>query len=181
MSPQASPTKCRTSVGGPTGAFRPLASICGLSTDLRKSLSMPSEVGSLAGDRVLSHERSRPADLSRRDRLCSRNAGSYPSNCCGCFSRCALLAYSHRCRNAVTVDGACKHRQSIGPDKTTSFSAAACGRSGFRKWATRVDHLIGCTIDDFATRTWEIAIGPPERLFRPQIKPTLTIEVKFPA
>ena len=40
-----------------------------------------------------------------------------------------------------------------------SFSAAACGRSGFRKWATRVDHLIGCPIDDFAIRTREIASG----------------------
>jgi hypothetical protein len=57
----------------------------------------------LAGDRVVSHERSRPADLSRRHRLFSRNAGSYPSHYCGCFSRCALLAYGHRCRNAVTA------------------------------------------------------------------------------
>ena len=48
-------------------------------------------------------------------------------------------------------------RRSIACDKTSSFSEAACGRSGFRKWATRVDHLIGRTINDFATRTREIA------------------------
>jgi hypothetical protein len=56
----------------------------------------------------------------------------------------------------VTVDGAGKRRQSIASDKTSSFSAAGCARSGFRKWATRGD-LIGCTIDDFATLTREIA------------------------
>ena len=140
----------------------------------KKSLSISAEVGSLAGDRVVSHERSRPADLSRRDRLFSRNGGSYPSHYCSCVSRCALLAYGHRCRNAVTVDGASKHRQLIASDKTSSFSAAACGRSGFRKWATRVDHLIGCTIDDFATRTREIASGrgvePPPHIFN--VKPS---------
>jgi hypothetical protein len=75
----------------------------------------------------------------------------------GCVSRRALLAGDHRCWNAVTVGGAAKRRQSIASDKTRSFSAAARCRSGFRKWATRVDHLIDCTIDDFATSTREIA------------------------
>ena len=46
----------------------------------KKSLSMSGEVGSLAGDRVVSHERSRPVDLSGRYRLCSRSGGSYPSH-----------------------------------------------------------------------------------------------------
>jgi hypothetical protein len=64
---------------------------------------MSGEVGSLVGDRVVSHERSRPADLPRRHRLCSRHAGPYPSHYCGCFSCCALLAQGHRCREAVTV------------------------------------------------------------------------------
>ena len=116
---------------------------------------MSGEVGSLAGDRVVSHERSRPANLPRRPDLRPRHAGSNPSHHCGCVSWSALLAGNHRRRNAVTVDGACKRRQSIASDKTSSFSAAACGRSGFRMWTTRVNHLIGCTIDDFATRTRE--------------------------
>ena len=73
-----------------------------LKDGFKKSLSMSGEVGSLAGDRVVSHERSRLADLARRHRLCSRHAGSYPSHCCGCVSRCALLAYGHRRRAAVT-------------------------------------------------------------------------------
>ena len=67
---------------------------------------MSGEVGSLAGDRVVSHERSRPADLPRRHRLCSRHAGSYPSDYCGCVSWHALLASHHRRRESVTVDGA---------------------------------------------------------------------------
>jgi len=69
----------------------------------KKSLSMSGEVGSLAGDRVVSHERSRPADLPRRQDLRSRHAGPYPSHYCGCFSWCALLAHGHRCREAVTA------------------------------------------------------------------------------
>ena len=68
----------------------------------KKSSSMSGEVGSLAGDRVVSHERSRPADLSRRQDLRSRLTGPYPSDFCGCVSRCALLAYGHRCGAAVT-------------------------------------------------------------------------------
>jgi hypothetical protein len=83
----------------PSGTLR---SFCRLQDRFNKSLSMSDEVSSLAGDRVVSHERSRPADLSRRDRLCSRNAGSYPSHYCGCVSRCALLAYGHRCRATLT-------------------------------------------------------------------------------
>jgi len=110
------------------------ASILQLKDRFKKSLSMSGEVGSLAGDRVVSHERSRPADLSRRHRLCSRNAGSYPSHYCGCFSRCALLAYGHRCRNAVTARNvnsidASERGQSVAP--TTSFSLwmiQPCGR-----------------------------------------------------
>ena len=69
----------------------------------KKSLSMSGEVGSLAGDRVVSHERSRPADLPRRQDLRSRHARSYPSHYRGCCSRCALLAYVHRCREFVTT------------------------------------------------------------------------------
>jgi hypothetical protein len=41
------------------------ASICQLKDGLKKSLSMSGEVGSLAGDRVVSHERSRPVDFPR--------------------------------------------------------------------------------------------------------------------
>ena len=41
------------------------ASICQLKDGLKRSLSMSGEVGSLAGDRVVSHERSRPADFPR--------------------------------------------------------------------------------------------------------------------
>ena len=120
---------------------------------------MSGEVGSLAGDRVVSHERSRPADLPRRQDLRSRHSRPYPSDFGGCVSWSALLAGDHRCRNAVRVNGARKRRQSIASDKTSSFSTAACGRSGFRKSATRVDHLIGCTIDDFATRRWRLRAG----------------------
>ena len=69
----------------------------------KKSLSMSGEVGSLAGDRVVSHERSRPADLSRRQDLRPRHAGPYPSHYCSCLSYCALLAHGHRCRKAVTA------------------------------------------------------------------------------
>ena len=131
----------------------------GVQDRFNKSLSMSDEVSSLAGDRVVSHERSRPADLPRRHRLCSRHAGSYPSHYCGCFPRCALLAYGHRCRNAVTVDGACKRMQSIASDKTSSFSAAACASSGFRKWATRVDHTDRCAVSP-TIRTILIGNGP---------------------
>jgi hypothetical protein len=141
---------------------------------------MSGEVGSLAGDRVVSHERSRPADLSRQD-LRSRHAGPYPSHYCGCFSRCALLAGDHRCWNAVTVDGASKHRQLIASDKTSSFSAAACGRSGFRKWATRVDHLIGCLIVEFATRTREIASGTCRSRIRFERLGRCFVERRFPS
>jgi hypothetical protein len=70
----------------------------------------------------------------------------------------------------ISLEGMPKAAQML----TSSFSAAACGRSGFRKWATRVDHLIGCTIDDFATRTREIASGrgvePPPHIFN--VKPS---------
>ena len=44
----------------------------------KKSLSMSGEVGSLAGDRVVSHERSRPADLPRqRHSIATREALSF--------------------------------------------------------------------------------------------------------
>jgi hypothetical protein len=95
---------------------------------------MSGEVGSLAGDRVVSHERSRPADLSRPHRLCSRNAGSYPSHYCGCLSRCALLAYGHRCRNAVTARNvnsidASERGQSVAPTTSPSlWMIQPCGR-----------------------------------------------------
>jgi hypothetical protein len=69
----------------------------------KKSLSMFGELGSLAGDRVVSHERSRPAELARRQDLWSRRAGPSPSHSCGCVSWYALLAGDHRCREAVTV------------------------------------------------------------------------------
>jgi hypothetical protein len=61
----------------------------------KKSLSMSGELGSLAGDRVVSHERSRPAELARRQDLRSRRAGPYPSHSCGCVSWYALLAGDH--------------------------------------------------------------------------------------
>ena len=69
----------------------------------KKSLSMSGELGSLAGDRVVSHERPRPAELARRQDLRSRRAGPYPSHSCGCLSWYALLAGDYRCREAVTA------------------------------------------------------------------------------
>jgi hypothetical protein len=72
----------------------------------KKSLSMSGEVGSLAGDRVVSHERSRPADLPQRQDFRPPHAGSYPSDYRGCVSWHALLASHHRRRESVTVDGA---------------------------------------------------------------------------
>jgi hypothetical protein len=71
----------------------------------RPPLSMFGEVSSLADDRVVSHERSRPADFPRHS-LRSRHAESYPSHYCGSFFCCALLAHGHRCRNAVTARSA---------------------------------------------------------------------------
>ena len=67
----------------------------------RKSLSMSGEVGSLAGDRVVSHERSRPADLPRREDPRSGHARPYPSHYRGRMSWCALLAGDPRRRKAV--------------------------------------------------------------------------------
>ena len=64
---------------------------------------MSGEVGLLAGDRVVSHERSRPADLPRRPDLRPRYAGSNTSHYCGGFYCCALLAHGRRYRNAVTA------------------------------------------------------------------------------
>jgi hypothetical protein len=84
------------------GAIRYLQASAAEGPDLRNLYQCLVRSARLAGDRAVSHERSRPADLSRRHRLCSRHAGSYPSHCCGCFSRRALLAYGHRCRTAVT-------------------------------------------------------------------------------
>ena len=57
------------------------------------------------------------------------------------------------------LGGAFKRRQSIASDKTSSFAEAACGRPGFRGWATLVNHLINRRTDGFATRTREIASG----------------------
>src|SRR5260370_14192775 len=86
---------------------------------------MSGEVGSLVGVRVVSHERSRLADLPRRQGICPRHAGPYPSDCCGCVSWCALLAGDHRCREAVTARDvnsidAFERGQSIAP-MTSSF------------------------------------------------------------
>jgi len=68
----------------------------------KKSLSMSGEVRLLAGDRVVSHERSRPADLSpRRQDFWSRHARPYSPHCCGCVSWCALLPGDHCCRKAL--------------------------------------------------------------------------------
>jgi len=97
---------------------------------------MSDEVGSLAGVRRVSHERSRHADFPRRQGLWSRHAGPYPSNFCGCVSWYALLARGHRCgeavtaRNANSVD-AFERGQSFAPTP----SEEPCGRSGFRKRA----------------------------------------------
>jgi hypothetical protein len=65
--PQAPATTSRASgrwPEAPTGALR---SFCRLQDRFNKSLSMSGEVSSLAGDRVVSHERYRPADLPRQD------------------------------------------------------------------------------------------------------------------
>jgi hypothetical protein len=72
----------------------------------KKSLAMSGEVGSLAGDRGVSHERSRPADLLGPQDLWSRHARPHPPRYCGCSSCCALLAYGRRCRKAVMSRGA---------------------------------------------------------------------------
>jgi len=69
----------------------------------RKSLSMSGEVGSLAGDRVVSHERSRPADLPRREDPRSGHASPSPSHYRSRMSWCALLAGDPRRRKAVTA------------------------------------------------------------------------------
>jgi hypothetical protein len=142
---------------------------------------MSGEVGSLAGDQVVSHERSRPADLPQRQDFRPPHAGSYPSDYRGCVPWYAFLASHHRSRESVTVDGASKHRQLIASDKTSSFSAAACGRSGFRKWATRVDHLIGCLIVEFATRTREIASGTCRSRIRFERLGRCFVERRFPS
>jgi hypothetical protein len=57
----------------------------------------------LAGDRVVSHERSRPADLPPREDPRSRHAGPYPSYYRGPVSWCALLAGDPFRRKAVTA------------------------------------------------------------------------------
>jgi hypothetical protein len=67
----------RTSSGGskaPSGICAHLQ----LADGFKKSLSMSGEVGSLAGDRVVSHERSRPADLPpTRPSVATRGALSF--------------------------------------------------------------------------------------------------------
>jgi hypothetical protein len=93
---------------------------------------MSGEVGLLAGDRVVSHERSRPAELARPQDLRSRRAGPYPSHSCGWFSCYALLAHGDRCRNTVTARNvnsidAFERGQSIAPE-TSSFSGSAMRR-----------------------------------------------------
>jgi hypothetical protein len=88
---------------GASSGLRPSVSFCRLEDRFKKSLSMSGEVSSLAGDRVVSHERSRPADLPRRADLRPRHAGSNPSHYCGGLYCCALLAHGRRCRNAVTA------------------------------------------------------------------------------
>jgi hypothetical protein len=86
--------------------------------------------------------------MSDPDRLTSHDDKTFGRDTRGLFLRIFVVA----CLGVL-------FRQSIASDKTSSFSAAACGRSGFRRWPTRVDHLIGCMIDAFATRTLEIASG----------------------
>jgi hypothetical protein len=49
------------------GASGALRSFCPLQARFNKSVSVSGEVSSLAGDRVVSHERSLPADLPRQD------------------------------------------------------------------------------------------------------------------
>jgi hypothetical protein len=131
-----------------------------LTDGFKKSLSLSGEVGLLAGDRVVSHERSRPADLSRRHRLFSRHAWSYPSDYCGCSSRRALLAYGHRCRESVTFRDvnsiSCIERGSqLLPTPRRSHPAALdfdCSRAP-------VDHLIDYGTVDLEARTRQITGG----------------------
>ena len=84
------------------GAFPASCEHLQLKDRFKESLSMSGEVRLLAGDRVVSHERSRPAALPRQD-LRPPHAGPYPSDYCGCVSWRALLAGDHRCREAVTA------------------------------------------------------------------------------
>jgi hypothetical protein len=79
------------------------ASICQLKDGFNKSLSKSGEVRSLAGDRVVSRDRSRPADFPRRHGLCSRHTGPHPSDYFGCVSWRAIRAGNHRCRESVTA------------------------------------------------------------------------------
>jgi hypothetical protein len=107
-----------------------------LKAGFKKSLSISGEGGSLAGDRVVSRERSRPADLPRRQDLQSRRAGSYPSHCCGCVSWRAFLAGDLRCRKAVTArDVNSIAASECGQSIALTLSEEPCGRSGFRKRA----------------------------------------------
>jgi hypothetical protein len=92
----------RASGGWPT-APSSICELLQLKEGFKKSLSMSGEVGSLAGDRVVSHERFRLVDLPRRQVLWPPHVGPYPSDWRGCVSWYALLADDHCCRNAVTA------------------------------------------------------------------------------
>jgi hypothetical protein len=82
------------------------AASCGylqLKGGFKKSLLMPGEVGSLAGDREF--RMSDPHRLTpRRQDFRPTHAASYPSNYCGCMPWCALLVGDRRRRESVTVD-----------------------------------------------------------------------------
>jgi hypothetical protein len=138
MSPGPPPTTSRTS-GGWLKALYGICENLQLKDRFKKSLSMSGEVGSLAGNRVVSHERSRPADLPHGP--WSRHAGPYPSHYCGCVSWRALLARGHRGGEAVTARNvnsidAFEGGQSTAP-ATSSFSGmiriSQCGRSRLQK------------------------------------------------
>jgi hypothetical protein len=111
----------------------------------KKSLSMSGEVGSLAGDRVVSHERSRPADLPQRQDFRPPHAGSYPSDYRGCVSWHALLASHHRRRESVTVDGAFERGNQL-LLRLVSSHAADLGFEGGRSLA-----IVGATTRSHST------------------------------
>jgi hypothetical protein len=132
------------------GGSRPpvSASIC--RERFKKSLSMSGEVSSLAGDRVVSHERSRPADLLRPQDPRSQHEGPYPSDFCGCVFGSAFLAHGYRCRNSLTPE--C-------PVRPTYFSVPSTAPS--EEHAADLDFDSDCSLAGGPTNTQITSGGIP--------------------
>ena len=89
----------RGSRGSPSGGDAS-ASICSQRTDLRNLYQCRVRLGCWRATEEF--RMSDPDRLTTRDDTSSRQAGSYPSRSCGCFSCRAILAYGRRCRAAMT-------------------------------------------------------------------------------